>query len=65
MSDFDESKDVLSSLPNWVRGKEVRESESSKSTSKGDKLKSNGPSCSYDTGTDEVLNDAPASVSSD
>ncbi|KAI3961298.1 hypothetical protein MKX01_007012 [Papaver californicum] len=58
MSGFDESKDVLSSLRNWVCGKEDRES-------KGDKLKSNGPGCSYDAGTDEVLKDAPASVSSD
>ncbi|KAI3867595.1 hypothetical protein MKW98_005972 [Papaver atlanticum] len=65
MSDFDESKDVLSSLPNWERGKEVRVFESSKSTSKGGKLESKGQGCSYDAGTDEVLKDAPASLSSD
>ncbi|KAI3895115.1 hypothetical protein MKX03_025593 [Papaver bracteatum] len=61
MSNFDESKDVLTSLPNWVNGKEVGESESSKSTSKGGKLESKvGP----ENLSSDVKN-APASVSSD
>lgn len=53
MSDFDQSKDVLSSLPNWVRGKEVGECETSKSTSEGGMLESKGQGSGYDAGNDE------------
>ncbi|KAI3967116.1 hypothetical protein MKW92_005323, partial [Papaver armeniacum] len=53
MSSFDESKEVLSSLSNKNTFTNMK-SEESKNLS-----------CSYDTGVDEVIKDAPASTSSD
>ncbi|KAI3964847.1 hypothetical protein MKW92_011775 [Papaver armeniacum] len=60
MCDFDESEDVISSLPNLVGGKEIRECEILKSNSQDGKLNSKvGP----ENFSSDVKN-APASVSS-